>query len=69
MICGIHYFITKFQTKIDVIILSRFEQMWVIFNDLKLDGIMHKWANPHFDDFEKKSRCNMKYRIKQINTN
>ena len=20
---------------------------------LHLDGIMHKWANPHFDDFEK----------------
>ena len=34
-----------------------------------LDGIMHKWSNPHFDDFEKKSRCNMKYRIKRINTN
>ena len=30
---------------------------------------MHKWANPHFDDFEKKSRSNMKYRIKRINTN
>ena len=31
-----------------------------------LDGIMHKWANPHFDDFEKKSRCNMEYMIKRI---
>ena len=30
---------------------------------------MHKWANPHFDDFEKKSRCNMKYRIKRIHKN
>ena len=30
---------------------------------------MHKWANPHFDDFEKKSRCNMKYSIKRMNTN
>ena len=29
---------------------------------------MHKWANPHFDGFEKKSRSNMKYRIKRINT-
>ena len=36
---------------------------------LKLNGIMHKWANPHFDDFEKKSRSNMKYKIKRINTN
>ena len=27
-----------------------------------MDGIMHKWANPH-------ETCNMKYRIKQINTN
>ena len=27
---------------------------------------MHKWANQHFDDFEKKSRSNMKYRIKRI---
>ena len=33
----------------------------------KLDGIMHKWANPQY--FEKKSLCNMKYRIKRINTN
>ena len=30
---------------------------------------MHKWSNPHFDDFEKRSRCNMKYGINQINTN
>ena len=30
---------------------------------LHMDGIKHKWANPHFDDFEKKSRCNMKYMI------
>ena len=29
---------------------------------------MHKWANPHFDDFEKKSHSNMEYRIKRINT-
>ena len=35
----------------------------------KIDGIMHKWANPHFDDFEKKSRSNMEHRIKRINTN
>ena len=34
-----------------------------------MDGIMHKWANPHLDDFEKKSRCNMKYSVQQINTN
>ena len=34
-----------------------------------LDGIMHKWANRHFDEFEKTSRCNMEYRIKRINTN
>ena len=34
-----------------------------------MDGIMHKWADPHFDDFEKKSRCNMKYRIKRVNRN
>ena len=34
-----------------------------------MDGIMHKWANPHFDDFEKKSRCKVEYRIKRINTN
>ena len=34
-----------------------------------MNGIMHKWANPHFDDLEKKSRSNMKYRIKRINTN
>ena len=34
-----------------------------------MDVIMHKWSNPHFGDFEKKSRCNMKYRIKRINTN
>ena len=33
-------------------------------------GIMHKWSNPHFDNnFEKKSRCNMKYRIKRMNKN
>ena len=38
-----------------------------LFN--QMDGIMHKWSNPHFDNFEKKSRCNMKYRIKRINTN
>ena len=36
---------------------------------LYLEGIMHKWANPHFDDIEKKSRSSMKYRIKRINTN
>ena len=35
----------------------------------KLDDIMHKWSSPHFDDVEKKSRCNMKYRMKRINTN
>ena len=35
----------------------------------QLDGIMHKSANQHFDDFGKKSRSNMKYRIKRINTN
>ena len=34
-----------------------------------MDGIMHKWANPHFDDFENKSRSNMEYRIKPIKTN
>ena len=34
-----------------------------------MDGIKHKWDNPHFDDFEKKSRCKIKYKIKQINTN
>ena len=33
-----------------------------------VDGIMHKWANRHFDDFEKKSPCNMKYRKKRGNT-
>ena len=27
MICGIHYFITKLKTKIDVIILSRFNNL------------------------------------------
>ena len=37
--------------------------------ELYMDGIMHKWANPHFDNFEKKSRYNMKYSIKRINTN
>ena len=35
-----------------------------------MDDIKHKWTNPHFDDFEKKSRCNMKYMmVKRINTN
>ena len=34
-----------------------------------MDGIMHKWANPQSDDFEKKSRCNIEYMIKRINTN
>ena len=28
-----------------------------------LDGIMHKWANPHFGDFEKKSRM---YSMKHV---
>ena len=36
---------------------------------VQLDGIKHKWANSHFDDFETKSRCSMKYTIKRINTN
>ena len=34
-----------------------------------MDAITYKWANPLFDDFEKKLRCNMKYMIKRINTN
>ena len=39
------------------------------YNMYIIPYIMHKWANPHFDDFEKKSRSNMKYKIKRINTN
>ena len=34
-----------------------------------MDGIKHKWADPNFDDFDKISRCNMKYMIKRINEN
>ena len=38
-----------------------------------MDGIMHKWANPHFNDFEKKSRSNIaqqhEVQDKTINTN
>ena len=41
----------------------------VYLDSIYMDGIMHKWANPHFDDIEKKLLCNMKYRIKRINTN
>ena len=43
--------------------------MFFYQNDLYLDGIMHKWANPHLYDMEKKSCSNMKYRIKRIKTN
>ena len=46
-----------------------FSRQCVGDEDYLLDSIMHKWSNPHFDDFEKKSRCNMKYGIKRINTN
>ena len=31
---------------------------------LYMDGIMHKWANPHFDDFEKKIALQHKVRYK-----
>ena len=24
----------------------------IIIGHIYMDGIMHKWANPHFDDFE-----------------
>ena len=33
----------------------------------QMDGIMHKWANPHYDYFEKKNAS--QYRIKRIKTN
>ena len=29
------------------------------FFKFEMNGIMHKWANPHFEDFEKKKRFNM----------
>ena len=46
-------------------------KQWIIksASSTHLDGIKHKWANPHFDEFEKKSCFNMKYMIKRINTN